>query len=76
MYIELYSCLPFSQEVCVLLVLSEAADISKLVKRSFEALSLAYATVIAASAWTWDEMPDWDPDAKIEPFSDHMSDMI
>lgn len=49
-----------------LLILVEAADIPKDVKRIFVAICLLYCVVISAVTLFWSEMPDWDTDAEVQ----------
>lgn len=60
--IDLVIVLQFSS----LLILAEAADIPKDVMRICVAICLIYCIVLSAGPLIWENMPDWDADAKVQ----------
>lgn len=60
--IDLVIVLQFSS----LLILAEAADIPKDVMRICVAIWLIYCIVLSAGPLIWENMPDWDADAKVQ----------
>ena len=53
-------------QLSVLIVLVEAADLPRTVQRTFVAACLVYSCTLAAAALCVDQLPNWDPHARVE----------